>query len=182
MSVARTRILDTATRLFYSEGVHAVGIDRIITEAAVAKATFYHHFSAKDELVRGYLEAQFQRQRETIDALRASAEPREALVKIFDYLGESGADAAFRGCPFTNAAAEYPDPAHPVRRTIDDYRRWARAVFRDLLADAGDPDPDGTATILMMMRDGIVVGSDLDDPAELRPAIREAVDRVLSRA
>lgn len=178
---ARTRILDTATRLFYAEGVHTVGIDRIIAEAGVAKATFYHHFPAKDELVRAYLTAEYQRQRDAVEAIRASVGPRTALVKIFDSLGESGASATFRGCPFTNAAAEYPDPAHPVRQTIADYRRWSRGLFRDLLAAAGDPEAGRTATILMMIRDGIVVGSDLDDAEELRPAIREAVDRVLPR-
>ncbi|MCW6004012.1 TetR/AcrR family transcriptional regulator [Micromonospora sp. CPCC 205371] len=177
---ARTRILGTATRLFYSEGVHTVGIDRIIAEAAVAKATFYHHFPAKDELVRAYLEAEFARQRDAVEALRAtSTDPGATLVKIFENLGETGAGAAFRGCPFTNAAAEYPDPAHPVRQTIADYRRWSHTLFRDLLADIGHPDTDRTATILMMIRDGIVVGSDLDDPQALRAAIGEAVCRAL---
>jgi AcrR family transcriptional regulator len=179
---ARTRILGTATRLFYSEGVHTVGIDRIIAEAGVAKATFYHHFPAKDELVRAYLEAEYARQREAAEALRAaSPDAGTALVRIFTYLGDNGASATFRGCPFTNAAAEYPDPAHPVRQTIADYRRWSRGLFRDLLTDAGHPDADRTATILMMIRDGIVVGSDLDDPRALGPAIPEAVARVLGQ-
>jgi AcrR family transcriptional regulator len=179
---ARARILGTATRLFYTEGVHAVGIDRIIAEATVAKATFYHHFPAKDELVRAYLEAEYQRQRQVVEALRASAKPRTALVKIFEGLGETGAGATFRGCPFTNAAAEYPDPTHPVRRTIAEYRLWSRGLFRDLVAAAGYADAERTATILMMIRDGIVVGSDLDDPDALRAAIPEAIDRILPPA
>jgi AcrR family transcriptional regulator len=180
-SPARRRVLDTATALFYSEGVHRVGIDRIIAESGVAKATFYHHFPSKDELVRAYLEAEHGRQRAATEALlEASAGgPREALLAYFEYLGENGAGPGFRGCPFTNAAAEYPDPAHPVRRTIADYRRWNHAVFRDLLATTGSPDPDRVATILMMIRDGIVVGSDLDDPAALRPVVQDAVTRVL---
>lgn len=180
-SAARRRVLATATVLFYTEGVNRVGIDRIIAESGVAKATFYHHFPAKDELVRAYLEAEFRRQRTALEALMeaATAGPREVLLKILDYLGENGAGPGFRGCPFTNAAAEYPDPDHPVRRTIADYRRWKQSLFRDLLVDAGHPDPERTATILMMIRDGIVVGSDLDDPAALRPVIRDAVTRVL---
>jgi AcrR family transcriptional regulator len=179
-SPARRRVLDTAAALFYAEGVHTVGIDRIIAEAGVAKATFYHHFPAKDELVRAYLEEEYQRQRTAVEAVRAAwTEPREALLMIFDFLGTNGASPGFRGCPFVNAAAEYPDRAHPVRRTIADYRRWNHRLFRDLLAEAGDPDPERTATILMMIRDGIVVGSDLDDPNALRPLIRDAVTRVL---
>ncbi|WP_202638195.1 TetR/AcrR family transcriptional regulator [Bailinhaonella thermotolerans] len=180
-SPARRRILDTAAALFYAEGVHAVGIDRIIAEAAVAKATFYHHFPAKDELVRAYLEREFERQRGALEAVRAaSGGPREALLAIFDALAANGAAAGFRGCPFTNAAAEYPDPAHPVRRTIAAYRDWNRGLFQELCAGAGDPAPGRTAVLLMMIRDGIVVGSDLDDPGSLGPVVRDAVNRVLS--
>jgi AcrR family transcriptional regulator len=181
-SPARRRVLDTAAALFYAEGVHRVGVDRIIAESGVAKATFYHHFPAKDELVRAYLEAEYGRQKAATEELvqAATGRPREALLTFFDYLGENGAGAGFRGCPFTNAAAEYPDPTHPVRQTIADYRGWNRSLFRDLLAAAGDPDPEHTATILMMIRDGIVVGSDLDDPVALRGAIRTAVTRALA--
>jgi AcrR family transcriptional regulator len=180
-SPARRRVLETAAALFYAEGVHRVGVDRIIAESGVAKATFYHHFPAKDELVRAYLEAEYRRQKTaTEDVVQAATGgPREALLAFFDYLGENGAGPGFRGCPFTNAGAEYPDRAHPVRQTIADYRHWNRSLFRDLVSAAGGPDPEHTATILMMIRDGIVVGSDLDDPAALRPAIRDAVTRVL---
>jgi AcrR family transcriptional regulator len=186
-SPARRRVLDTATALFYAEGVHTVGIDRIIAEAGVAKATFYKHFPAKDELVRAYLEREFRRQQgalgEVVEAARArSADPLAPVLAIFDSLGETGAGPGFRGCPFTNAAAEYPDPAHPVRQTIAEYRRWHHGLFRDLLAEAGVPAPEQAATILMLIRDGIVVGSDLDDPEALRAVIPEAVTRVLGAA
>jgi len=180
---ARRRILDTASALFYAEGVRTVGIDRIIAEAGVAKATFYHHFPAKDQLVRAYLEAEFERQRNAVEAVRAAAaDARTALFDIFGFLGENGAGAGFRGCPFTNAAAEYPDPAHPVRRTISDYRRWNHGLFHDTLTAVGDPTPQGTATMLMMLRDGVVVGSDLDDPNTVRPVIDDALTRILGQA
>jgi AcrR family transcriptional regulator len=169
-----------ATALFYAEGIHAVGIDRIIAEASVAKATFYHHFAGKDELVRAYLVEEYQRQRTALEAThRAAAGPRAALLAIFELLVDNSANPQFRGCPFTNAAAEYPDPHHPVRRTIADYRRWNRGLFRDLLAEAGHPDPDGTATMLMAIRDGIVVGGSLDDPATLQPHVISTVTRLL---
>jgi AcrR family transcriptional regulator len=179
-SSARSRVLKTASALFYADGVHAVGIDRIIAEAGVAKATFYHHFPAKDELVRAYLDEEYRRQRTALEAVRQEARgPREALLGIFDLLVRNAAHPQFRGCPFTNAAAEYPDPAHPVRRTIADYRRWNRGFFRDLLAEAGHPHPDSAATMVMMLRDGVVVGGDLDDPSILHPHARDAVARIL---
>jgi AcrR family transcriptional regulator len=177
---ARHRVLATASALFYAEGVHAVGIDRIIAEAGVAKATFYHHFPAKDGLVRAYLDAEYQRQRIALEEVRQAAPgPRQALLGIFELLGENAMNPRFRGCPFTNAAAEYPDASHPVRQTIADYRRWNRKLFRDLLAEAGHPTPDSTATMLMMLRDGIVIGGDLDDPQMLRRQIGDAVTRIM---
>jgi len=179
-SPARQRILDTATALFYGEGVHTVGIDRIIAEAGVAKATFYHHFPAKDDLVRAYLLELHHQQRQSIETLNAKTPtPREALERIFDYMGEVGTGPDYRGCPFINVAAEYPDPEHPVRQAVAEQRAWVRATYRQLLADAGDTDPDRTAGILMLLRDGLAVGSDLDDPARIRSATREAVTRVL---
>jgi AcrR family transcriptional regulator len=179
-SAARTRILETAARLFYAEGVHAVGIDRIIAEAGVAKATFYHHFPSKDELVRAYLQEQSRQQRATAAALPPAA-PREMLLAIFDAVGELGREPGYRGCPFVNAAAEYPDPTHPVRQTIADHRRWFRGLLREQLAAAGHPDAERTADLLVALKDGLLVGADLDDPAR-RTLIHEAVTRVLDSA
>jgi AcrR family transcriptional regulator len=180
-SAARRRVLDTATALFYAEGVHAVGVDRIIAEAGVAKATFYHHFPAKDDLVRAYLREQHRLQQQAAEDLRAgSPSPRDTLLRIFQHMAKVGAGPAYRGCPFVNVAAEYPDPAHPARQAIAAYRQWVRELFTDLLTGAGDPDPERTAGILMLLRDGVVVGSDLDDPAAPRGLIRAAVQRILA--
>jgi AcrR family transcriptional regulator len=182
-SSARQRVLATASALFYAEGIHAVGIDRIIAEAGVAKATFYHHFPAKDQLIRAYLDGEYQRQRTALETARQDAAgPHAALLGIFELLVDNAANPRFRGCPFTNAAAEYPDPTHPIRRTIADYRRWNRGLFSELLADAGHPEPDATATMLMMIRDGIVAGGSLDDPQPLGPYVRAAVTRILDAA
>ncbi|MDG4863820.1 TetR/AcrR family transcriptional regulator [Streptomyces sp. T-3] len=177
-SPARSRVLETATRLFYAEGVHAVGIDRIIAEAGVAKATFYHHFPAKDALVQAYVEEQSRLQQEAAARLTGT-EGREALLAVFAHMGEVGVSPDFRGCPFVNAAAEFPDPAHPVRRAIDEHRRWFRTLVRDLLVQAGDPDAERTADILVLVRDGLAVGCDLDEPDGLQSLVRDAVLRVV---
>src|SRR3954469_7077118 len=97
-SPARRRVLDAAGRLFYAEGIHAVGIDRVIAEAAVAKATFYHHFPSKDDLVCAYL----QEQR---DLVRQATVPDgdthvERILSVFDALGEFTCGPGFRGCAF----------------------------------------------------------------------------------
>jgi AcrR family transcriptional regulator len=176
----RTRLLETATRLFYAEGVRAIGVDRIVAEAGVAKATFYHHFPAKDELVRAYVEDQSRLQRATAAQIR-EAQPRDTVLAIFDSVGDLGRDPGYRGCPFVNAAAEYPDPAHPVRQAIAEHRRWFRELLRDLLAADGHPDAERTADVLAALKDGLLVGSDLDDPAP-QSVIREAVTKLLDGA
>ncbi|MEV0387199.1 TetR/AcrR family transcriptional regulator [Nonomuraea sp. NPDC050643] len=178
-SPARDRVLQTAARLFYREGVHTVGIDRIIAEAGVAKATFYHHFPSKDDLVRAYVTEQGALQRAAVAAMPEGS-PRERLMAIFAFMTEFGAGPAYRGCPFVNTAAEYPDPAHPVRQAIAEHRRWTRDLYRDLLAGDGHPDAERTADILLLLRDGLVVGFDLDDPATVGTAVQEALSRVLA--
>ncbi|MEU6714539.1 TetR/AcrR family transcriptional regulator [Nonomuraea sp. NPDC046802] len=178
-SPARTRVLETAARLFYAEGVHSVGIDRIIAEAGVAKATFYHHFPSKDDLVHAYVSEQSARQRAMVAAMSADS-PRELLTSLFVFMCEFGAGPGYRGCPFVNTAAEYPDPAHPVRQAITAHRRWNHDLYRDLLAADGHPDAERTAGILLLLRDGLVVGFDLDDPTEVRAAVLEALARVLA--
>ena len=174
---ARRRVLDTALALFYAEGIHTVGIDRIIAEAGVAKATFYHHFPSKDDLVCAYLEEQHA-------LIRSHTVPRgetaeERVLSIFDAATEITCGPGFRGCAFINAAAEYPDPDHPVRRVVDSFRRWFRELVEGLLAEAGHPDPRGTARALLALRDGMAVAGALDDPAEAGPAVRAAVARLL---
>ena len=103
------------------------------------------------------------------------------LLAVFDAVGALGRDPDYRGCPFVNAAAEYPDPAHPVRQAIAEHRRWFRGLLADLLVADGHPDPERTADLLVALKDGLLVGADLDDPAR-RGLIRDAVTRLLDGA
>jgi AcrR family transcriptional regulator len=176
-SPARRRVLDAASALFYAEGIHAVGIDRVIAEAAVAKATFYHHFPSKDDLVRAYLQEQDTLIRRA--TVPAGETYEEKVVSVFDAIGEYACGPGFRGCAFINAAAEYPDPAHPVRQVVAAHRAWFRTTLEDLLAAAGHPDAARTATMLLMLRDGLVVAGGLDDAEEARVLARDAVRRLL---
>lgn len=179
-SPARRRVLDVARELFYAEGIHAVGIDRIIAEAGVAKATFYHHFPSKDELVRAYLAEQSGLVRRATTVRGSSL--LEKVTGVFDDIGEITCGPGFRGCAFVNAAAEYPDPGHPVRAVVDEHRRWFRELLRDVLADEGHPDAERTAWMLALFRDGVVVGADLDDPSDTRTLLSAAVTRILADA
>ncbi|GAA1295768.1 helix-turn-helix domain-containing protein [Saccharothrix xinjiangensis] len=172
----RERLLRTASRLFYAEGIHAVGVDRLVSEASVTRATFYRHFPGKDDLVVAYLRATGEAIREAVARAREGEPPREALHATMAVVGDATRAEDFRGCQFLNAAAEYPDPDHPVRVAIDDHRTWFLGVLRDLVADLGHPDPDHAARVLVLLRDGALHGGELDDPAVVREALRRAVE------
>ena len=178
-SPARARLLETATRLFYAEGVHAVGVDRIIAEANVAKWTFYHHFPTKDDLVRAYVDAQSQQVRRATAAEVGGATGHAAILTMFERIGEDARGPRRRGCPFVNTAAEYPVATHPVREAIADHRRWFRELVRELLAADGDPDAARKADMFVVLKDGIYVGFELDDESALRNLTHDLVTRIL---
>src|SRR5215217_7853824 len=140
----RERILDTADELFYSRGIHAVGIDEIVARSSTAKTTLYAHFPSKDDLIANYLQRRSEDWRQYLgkEIARRGGTPVEQIDAVFAVLAEGCATPGFRGCPFINAAAEYPDPAHPGRVVSDAHRQWVREVLRDLTAEAGVAEPD----------------------------------------
>ncbi|WP_431944943.1 TetR/AcrR family transcriptional regulator [Actinacidiphila sp. bgisy167] len=178
----RDRILATAARLFYSEGIHAVGMDRIVTEASTTRATLYRHFLGKEQLVLSYIQATDEQIRAFTSAALEGLDPREAVLAVAGALGDQLCAPGFRGCPFLNAAAEYPDLSDPVSRAIVAHRDWLRELVARLLAEAGDPEPAEDAADLMMLRDGAVMAAALGDADAVRASLARAVRHVLERA
>jgi len=163
---ARDRLLAAANELFYNEGVHTVGIDRIIEQAGVAKASLYNTFGSKDELVRAYLET---RRANVTGRIMAAVNrydtPRERLLAVFEGLGELFARTGYHGCAFARASAE-SRPGDPAEQAEQDYRRWVRALLTDLAAQAGVPEPDVLARRLHLLFDGSSQSARMDhDPA-----------------
>src|SRR6201998_6740 len=96
---ARDRLLAAADELFYQEGVHTVGIDRVIEQAGVAKASLYNTFGSKDALIRAYLESRHANTAARITAyIERYDTPREQLLGVFEAQGEVFAEPNFRGC------------------------------------------------------------------------------------
>lgn len=180
VGTARERILTVASDLFYQQGIRAVGIDRIIAEAGVAKASLYAHFKSKDDLIVAYLTHLRDTWQAEVDAELAGVEdPADRIRRLFELVADDFGDATFRGCPFGNAAAEYPDRAHPSRRVTDDYRAWLHQRFTDLARAAGLKDPPEVATELVLVYDGACVSAKLDDAEAVRSATLTAVDQIL---
>ncbi|GAA2010388.1 TetR/AcrR family transcriptional regulator [Nakamurella flavida] len=159
---ARDRLLAAADELFYAEGVNSVGIDRIIEHAGVAKASLYSTFGSKDELVRAYLQGRHQARVDRITRELADiTDPRERVLAVFDGQARAFAAGTFRGCAFLNAAAEARSGT-AVQAVAEEYRRWLRDLFRDLLTEVGVADPAGLAGQLVLLYDGAGVGAKMD--------------------
>ena len=161
---ARERVLDTADALFFAVGVQAVGVDRVIAEAGVARATLFRHFPTKDHLVAAYLERRALRAREELGALRDAhrEDPARVLAAIADVVDAYRDLPGFRGCEFINAAAEFADPAHPAHRIAIEHRQWFTDFLAEVLADMGHEDAAVTARAMMMVRTGALVGASLE--------------------
>jgi AcrR family transcriptional regulator len=159
---ARERLLAAADRLFYTEGINSVGIDRVIEEAGVAKATLYSVFGSKDELIRAYLlQRREEREQRITRGLARFDDPVDRLLGMFDLLAETSAKPGFRGCAFVNASAE-TRPGSAVETVSDQARTWIRSTFRSLAVDAGVADPDQLAQQLAVLYDGAIVTARMD--------------------
>lgn len=180
---AKNKILETANELFYGDGIRTVGVDRLISESSVTKATFYKHYGSKDRLIVQYVRYRDKSTRDRVESiLDGGMEPEAALRAVMAQVSEEIAGPDFRGCAFLNAATEYPDPAHPVRQVVAEHRDWYTEVLSSLLAKMGHAVPGEAADELMLACDGARGGGYAGDPIASTTALGRVVDRVLSEA
>lgn len=153
---ARQRILDTASKMFYRNGIRAVGIDAIIARSGVAKMSLYRNFPSKDALVAAWLEdrnAFFWRRWDKAETSRAG-DPRGQLEAILAMIAATASHPKWRGCPFLNTFTEFPEPQHPARAVILTHKRAVRERLRALAGAAGARHPDLLAQQLQLLIDG----------------------------
>ena len=171
----KERILETADRLFYLQGIRAVGVDTIAAETGISKRTLYNHFPSKDALIAAYLARRFTKS-------PASDKPAvEQILSTFDSLERRFGSRNFRGCPFVNAVAELGED-RAVKKMAVAFKESRRLWFRERLVELGVADPDALATQLQLLVDGSIA-QDLvrDDPAMARAA-KEAAKVLLRSA
>ncbi|MEU6390432.1 helix-turn-helix domain-containing protein [Streptomyces sp. NPDC046939] len=179
-SQARARLLATATRIFYAEGIHSVGVDRIIAEAQVTRATLYRHFKGKEDLVLAYLDLADREMRAQAEAAQAGAESAADKVRAVCRAITAGIQSpGFRGCAFLNAAAEYPDREHPVHRAVLTHRQWFLETVTELLAKTGEGPAEPAGRHLVMLRDGAMASGCLADPVLVSETFLEGVEGIL---
>jgi AcrR family transcriptional regulator len=160
----KDRILETADRLFYLQGIRAIGVDTIAAEIGISKRTLYNHFPSKDALIAAYLERRF------VQPPPSNKPPAEQILATFDSLERRFSAKDFRGCPFVNAVAEL-GAEDSVRRIAIAFKESRRLWFRDLLVKLGVGDAEALSTQLAVLVDGCIA-QDLvrNDPAMARAA------------
>lgn len=180
-SAARERLLRTASALFYAEGLRAVGVDRVVEEASVTRATFYRHFPGKEQLVVAYLEAVDGATRARAGALPDDTAGAVAWLRdLTDAMADQACAPGFRGCAFINAAAEYPDAASPVRAAVREHRAWLRASVTEAFRRAGHGAPERAGERWTMLRDGAMVAGYLTDATAAGAALRADLEDLLA--
>jgi AcrR family transcriptional regulator len=179
----RERLIDAATELFYDDGIRAVSVDRIVERASTTKVTFYRHFPTKDDLVLAHLARRAEQERAGISGAieAASGSPEASFAAIGRNLGIIACAPGFRGCPFINAAAEYPDPSSVVRRAVAEHRTWCRDAFTELVRPVvGDDAAEDRGRDLMLIRDGAMVAGALDDAEALAASFVRSATALLA--
>jgi AcrR family transcriptional regulator len=147
------RILETADRLFYGQGIRAVGVDTIAAEIGISKRTLYNYFPSKDELIVAYLSRRLQ------PAAPSNLPPVQQILGNFERLERTFASGVFRGCPFVNAVAELKEPAHAANKIALAFKEQRRIWFRDLLIRLEVDDPDTLALQLQLLVDGAIAAA-----------------------
>jgi AcrR family transcriptional regulator len=171
----KERILDTTDRLFYVQGIRAVGVDTIAGEIGISKRTLYNYFPSKDALIVAYLT------RRAVPRSIPDRPPLEQILGVFDWLERWFASKAFRGCPFVNAVVEIRERSHPATRIAVDQKERRSVAFGEILTRLGAADPDGLATQLAILVEGAIAAALVrGDPTVARAA--KSAARVLLTA
>src|SRR3954466_11577113 len=172
----KERILETADKLFYLQGIRAIGVDTIAAEIGISKRTLYNHFPSKDALIAAYLERRFVQPRPS------DKPPAEQILATFDSLERRFAAKDFRGCPFVNAVAELGPADRAVKKLAIAFKESRRVWFRGRLNELGARIGEALATQLVLLVDGSIARDLVRDGRAMARAAKEAAKVLLRNA
>jgi AcrR family transcriptional regulator len=183
-SNARQRIVETAERLFYAEGVRSVGIDRIIAEAEVAKMTLYNHFSSKDDLILSVLQyreekfgGMFEKWME-----RHVKKGMNRLEAFFAALKDWFDSSGFRGCAFINAAVELADARHAASQFSAEHKERFHEMLMEIITETGGRKAASAAPAIALMVEGAIVTAVMEQTSDPADVAKDAAMTLVSKA
>jgi AcrR family transcriptional regulator len=158
---AGQRVFEVAADLFYRESIRSVGVEAIVKQAGVSKISLYRNFESKDDLIVAYLEDRNAGYWRILDQLLAKhrRNPRAQLRALIAYLAERTTIPGYRGCPFINYSAEFPDASHPGHRVAAANKREMRKRLVGLAEAIGAPDATRLAEALLLLIEGAYASS-----------------------
>lgn len=183
-SEARQRILETADRLFYREGIRAVGVDRIIAEAEVAKMSLYKHFASKDDLVLAVLKYREEKILEYFGAAieRHRKRTKDKLRAFFAALRDWFENPGFRGCAFQNAAVELADPKHPGSDFVKGHKRRFQEFLAGLVEESLGKSAAKVAPVVGLLVEGAIVTAVIQCSPDAVDVARDAAMKLMAEA
>jgi AcrR family transcriptional regulator len=183
-SPKREHLLDTAWKLFYRHGYHAVGIDTILEEAGVAKMTLYNHFSSKEDLIVAVLQ---KRHHEIVHAITTAVEaagtsPGKRLLAAFDWLENWINSGEFNGCAFIRAVAEFPRPDERPHQVAAAHKNSMIELVTGLCREAELKDAANLGRQLALLIEGAIVTAHTFGAGRVGKDTREAAKRLIAAA
>jgi AcrR family transcriptional regulator len=178
----RDKILETASDLFYKQGIRAVGVDLVVEKAGVAKTSLYRHFGTKDDLVAAFLERadlDFWSEWDRVTEQHAD-NARAELDAQLDWIGERAGQPDYRGCPQINVVAEFPDADHPARKVAKAHKRELRRRLKGIAERLNSTAPDELAGQLVVLVNGAFVSTQIFEPGEAAPLLRRAAAALIA--
>jgi AcrR family transcriptional regulator len=183
-SEARERILETADRLFYRDGLRAVGIDRIIAEAEVAKMSLYKHFASKDDLILAVLKYREEKILEFFGSAmeRHGKRTKDKLRTFFAALKDWFESPGFRGCAFQNAAVELADAKHPGSHFVRDHKRRFQGFLAGLVEESLGKAATKVAPAVGLLVEGAIVTAVIQGSPAAVDVARDAAMKLVAGA
>jgi AcrR family transcriptional regulator len=180
----KDRILETASTLFYKQGVRAVGVDLVAEQAGVAKTSLYRHFRTKDDLVAAFLQREDEDFWQTWDrvAQRHGNDPIAELQAHCQWIGERVERPNYRGCPQINVAAEFPEESHPARKVAKSHKLELRRRLKGIAERLHAKRPDELAGQLTLLINGAFVSSQIFEAGEATPLLIANVHALVAAA
>lgn len=180
----RERILETASALFYNQGVRAVGVDLVVAQAGIAKTSLYRHFRTKDDLIAAFLQREDEHFWQCWDRVAQSHadDPVAELEAHCDWIGERVERLNYRGCPQINVAAEFPDQEHPARKVALTHKQQLRSRLKNIALRLGAKRPDELAGQLTLLVNGAFVSSPIFLAGEATLLLKATVHALIATA
>lgn len=165
-SKVKPRVIETVSRLFYEQGFHATGINQIIEDSSVAKASLYQHFSSKDDLLDAYLQYVSEQWHKDFEAFHAKQTAGEnKILALFDFRKQLALKSQFKGCAFVRVAYELPDLNEQALEKIQKFKSSVKNFIKEnimrLSTPLSQPQADELLELLLYLYEGCGIQSTL---------------------